>query len=216
MPSNSKMLRESSFIEPLVKNPFVHKLNLNICDRIKLGIGGIILMPFRVISISVIGIIGICIGFVMTIGVTDEDLSEKPFKGWRNRLRKTLCFLGRAVAFCFGFHRIKKIGKQATKSEATIFVAAPHSSFFDTFAFFALGLPTGVSKKENANLPIIGRLVKAAQIILVSRENKTNKQATIDEIKKRSMPDSDWPQVIIFPEGTTTNRSCLITFKPGK
>jgi hypothetical protein len=219
MANNSKMmmmLRENSFIEPLVKNPFVHKLNLSICDRLRLGIGGAILLPFRVLSIGLIGLVAICISFVITIGMSDHELVEKPFTGWRNSLRKSLRFLGRAVAFCFGFHRIKKIGVRATNSQATIFVAAPHSSFFDTFAFFVLGLPTGVSKSDNANLPIIGRLVKAAQMILVTRENKQNKQSTIDEIKRRSAPDSDWPQVLIFPEGTTTNRSCLITFKPGR
>ena len=29
------------------------------------------------------------------------------------------------------------------------------------------------------------------------------------------MKGSGWPQTLVFPEGTTTNRTCLITFKPG-
>ena len=33
MVNNSKILRENSFVEPLVKNPFVHKLNLSCRDR---------------------------------------------------------------------------------------------------------------------------------------------------------------------------------------
>ena len=32
---------------------------------------------------------------------------------------------------------------------------------------------------------------------------------------ERSSPSEDWQQVLIFPEGTCTNRSCLITFRPG-
>ena len=50
----------------------------------------------------------------------------------------------------------------------------------------------------------------------MTREDSKNKLAVINEIKNRTNPDSIWPdQVCVFPEGTTTNRSCLITFKPG-
>ncbi len=85
----------------------------------------------------------------------------------------------------------------------------------DAFVFFVLGLPSAVSRVENARIPFIGALVRAAQPILVQREDHKNKLQVINEIKKRSAPNADWPQLVIFPEGTTTNRSCLITFKPG-
>lgn len=85
----------------------------------------------------------------------------------------------------------------------------------DTFVFFVLGLPSGVSRVENARIPFMGPLLKATQPILVSREDSKNKFQVIEEIKRRAAPDSDWPQLLVFPEGTTTNRSCLITFKPG-
>jgi lysophosphatidylcholine acyltransferase/lyso-PAF acetyltransferase len=157
----------------------------------------------------------LAVGILMTIGLSVEELDTKPLSGWRRSLRSSLRFIGRAIIFCFGFHRIKKIGKRASKDEASIFVAAPHSSFFDTIIFFVLGLPSGVSKAENASLPIIGRLVRAMQPILVARTDKSNKMKTINEIKRRAAKDSEWPPVLLFPEGTTTNHSCLITFKPG-
>ena len=100
-------------------------------------------------------------------------------------------------------------------NKAPIFVAAPHSSFFDSLVFFVLGLPSGVSRIENAKLFMVGRIVKACQPILVNRVDSKNKHFTIEEIKKRTIPGSEWPQLLVFPEGTTTNRSCLITFKPG-
>ena len=56
---------------------------------------------------------------------------------------------------------------------------------------------------------------KKAQPIFTDRTDSKNKSNTIAEIVKRSSPDSDWPQVLIFPEGTTTNGSSLISFKPG-
>jgi lysophosphatidylcholine acyltransferase/lyso-PAF acetyltransferase len=36
------------------------------------------------------------------------------------------------------------------------------------------------------------------------------------EMKKRAKTMGEWPPIIIFPEGTCTNRSCLIGFKQGK
>lgn len=151
----------------------------------------------------------------MTLGLSKQELEEVPLKGWRKGVCRVLRFLGRALVFCMGFHKIKKNGKRATKEECTIFVAAPHTSFFDIIVFFILGLPIGVSRAENGKLPIVGRVIRGLQPILVTRENSKNKRHTIEEIKKRSDPNSNWKQVLIFPEGTTTNGSCLISFKPG-
>ena len=53
------------------------------------------------------------------------------------------------------------------------------------------------------------------QPVYVKREDPDSRQNTIREIKKRAATGGMWPQIIIFPEGTCTNRSCLISFKPG-
>ena len=151
----------------------------------------------------------------MTLGISKHNLEQHPLKGWRKNARGILRFLGRSLAFCCGFHRIKKFGNKSTHNECTIFVAAPHTSYFDAFLFFILGLPTAISRDKNGRLPIVGRLVHSVQPILVKREDVNNKQITIQAILERSDPKSNWPQVLIFPEGTTTNGSCLINFKPG-
>jgi lysophosphatidylcholine acyltransferase/lyso-PAF acetyltransferase len=72
-----------------------------------------------------------------------------------------------------------------------------------------------VSRIENSRIPFIGLILRAIQPIYVSREDSENRILVVKEIKKRALLNSDWPQLLIFPEGTTTNRSCLITFKPG-
>jgi lysophosphatidylcholine acyltransferase/lyso-PAF acetyltransferase len=81
--------------------------------------------------------------------------------------------------------------------KAPIFVAAPHSSFFDAFVFFILGLPSSVSRSENAKLPFLGKVVAATQPILVTREDSKNKLFTIEEIKRRTNPENDWPQLLV-------------------
>ncbi|PNI63949.1 LPCAT2 isoform 7, partial [Pan troglodytes] len=92
---------------------------------------------------------------------------------------------------------------------------APHSTFFDGIACIVAGLPSMVSRNENAQVPLIGRLLRAVQPVLVSRVDPDSRKNTINEIIKRTTSGGEWPQILVFPEGTCTNRSCLITFKPG-
>jgi len=54
-----------------------------------------------------------------------------------------------------------------------------------------------------------------AQPIYVCREDHNSRQATIQDILNRVSSKDDWPQIMIFPEGTCTNRTSLIQFKPG-
>lgn len=59
------------------------------------------------------------------------------------------------------------------------------------------------------------KLINYTQPVYVWRDDPNSRQNTIKEIIERATSKEDWPQVLIFPEGTCTNRSCLITFKPG-
>ncbi|VDN14518.1 unnamed protein product [Dibothriocephalus latus] len=123
-------------------------------------------------------------------------------------------FFGRLVFFFAGFQWITTKGTRASPDEAPIIVLAPHSSFFDSLLVVALGLPSVVGKTETANSPI-GCLIKMTQPILVNRDDPSSRQNTLREINRRSQSNGEWPQILIFPEGTCTNRSCLINYKQG-
>ncbi|XP_037061980.1 lysophosphatidylcholine acyltransferase 2 isoform X3 [Peromyscus leucopus] len=116
--------------------------------------------------------------------------------------------------FSMGFMVTVK-GKMASPVEAPIFVVAPHSTFFDGIACVVAGLPSLVSRNENAQTLLVGRLLRALQPVLVSRVDPDSRKNTINEIRRRATSGGEWPQILVFPEGTCTNRSCLITFKPG-
>ena len=60
----------------------------------------------------------------------------------------------------------------------------------------------------------ISALLKYTQPVLVKREDPNSRQNTVKEIQNRAQT-GEWPQILIFPEGTCTNRSCLISFKLG-
>ena len=74
-------------------------------------------------------------------------------------MRKPLRGIGRAMLFCMGFHWIKVKGKLSTSAEAPILAVAPHSSFVDALALSAICIPSGVSRKENDSIPLIGGLL---------------------------------------------------------
>ncbi|MFT7807010.1 lysophosphatidylcholine acyltransferase 2 [Arapaima gigas] len=122
--------------------------------------------------------------------------------------------LGRLVFFFMGF-RVTVRGQHASSLEAPILAVAPHSSYFDAIVCIMAGLPSTVSRTENMAVPIFGRFLRCFQPVLVSRLDPNSRKNTILEIERRATSRGRWPQVLIFPEGTCTNRSCLITFKQG-
>lgn len=105
---------------------------------------------------------------------------------------------------------------QAESDSAPILVCGPHTTWWDAKAIvLAAHCPGGVSRTESAQVPILGRLIDFLQPVYVTREDPNSRQNTIREIKRRAQSGGLWPQIVIFPEGTTTNGKALITFKPG-
>ncbi|XP_045495804.1 lysophosphatidylcholine acyltransferase isoform X1 [Colias croceus] len=201
-----------------ILNPFVHKLELdNTYDKIRTAIFTVILLPFRVIVICYLIVTAWFLACIGLYGLSEEDLRSKPMTGWRSKLRFYILSLMRLVVVAAGFHRVKVVGQEhkAKGREAPVIVIAPHSSFFDAIAIVCLGAPSVVAKADTARLPFIGQLINYTQPVYVWRDDPNSRQNTIKEIIERATSKEDWPQVLIFPEGTCTNRSCLITFKPG-
>ena len=55
-----------------------------------------------------------------------------------------------------GFHWVKVKGKLASPAESPLLAVAPHSTFVDALAMSVLCTPTGVSRKENEAIPLVG------------------------------------------------------------
>ncbi|XP_064610351.1 lysophosphatidylcholine acyltransferase 1-like [Liolophura sinensis] len=145
----------------------------------------------------------------------DKDEEKVPLAGWRNMLRPIVVFFCRGVFFWGGLHWLSVKGKRATSQEAPIVALSPHSSYFDSVVVTYLDLTSVVAKSESEYVPIFGTLIRYTQPVFVSREDPDSRVNTIKEIKRRAQSNGKWPQIVIFPEGTCTNRSCLISFKPG-
>nr|XP_009676700.1 PREDICTED: lysophosphatidylcholine acyltransferase 2 [Struthio camelus australis] len=174
---------------------------------------GIILLPLRATCIAFILLLAWVFASIATF--RHPGKGSVPLKGWRRRMIQTvLSCLTRTMFFIMGF-RVKVKGKIASPLEAPIFVAAPHSSFFDAIISALTGMPSMVSRAENLSAPLFGTILSSLQPVSVSRQDPDSRKNTVTEITNRAVSGGQWPQILIFPEGTCTNRSCLITFKQG-
>ncbi|XP_038158873.1 lysophosphatidylcholine acyltransferase 2 [Cyprinodon tularosa] len=206
--------RQQSLLLPPVINPFVQDTKLTQTAVIKCFLLGIFLVPIRVILMSLVLMVTWPVAFMITFNQPLKGAVE-PMSGWRRFMcKRVMAALGRAYYFSMGFRVVVK-GKQASNIEAPILAVAPHSTFYDGIACVVSGLPSTVSRVENLAMPIFGRFVRCLQPVLVSRKDPDSRKNTILAIESRAKSEGRWPQVLIFPEGTCTNRSCLITFKQG-
>lgn len=154
------------------------------------------------------------LAFIGLRGMDDDQLNAKPFTGWRLAFRHVICLILRFMFFFNGFLPTVK-GKQATPDEAPIICVAPHSTFFDSLVVCMMGAPCVVAKAETSSIPFWGSLIRYSQPVMVYRNDPNSRQTTMKQIAERSASGSQWQQVYIFPEGTCTNRSSLITFRLG-
>ncbi|XP_052822311.1 lysophosphatidylcholine acyltransferase 1 isoform X1 [Octopus bimaculoides] len=201
-------------VEPM-KNPFVHRLNLGPVDVIKIGVMSFTIAPIRILIAGILLLLAWSLASLSLLFQTEIE-RQKPLIGWRKIVNYVLLKISRIIFFVMGFHWVKVKGHCAQAKEAPIVCIAPHSSLFDALVFFMIPeLPAVVSAVDHIKVPFIGKLIQFTQPVFVSREDPNSRLNTIKEINKRAHSKGAWPQIVIFPEGTCTNRSCLIGFKPG-
>ncbi|KAM3857338.1 lysophospholipid acyltransferase LPCAT4 [Diretmus argenteus] len=200
---------------PHFPHPFYHELKLTRAQRLTGIILGSILSPIRLTLAAICFLVMWPLARLRLAGLSQEERSL-PVAGWRQwLLHPIIRLLSRAVFFCLGFPWVKVKGRQADLKEAPVLAVAPHSGFLDMLVLCVTQLPTVVSRSENASLPVIGALLEFNQAVLVSRKDPQSRKKAVSQITERLTSNGYWPQMLMFPEGTTTNGSVLIKFKPG-
>ncbi|XP_060555457.1 lysophosphatidylcholine acyltransferase 2-like isoform X1 [Ruditapes philippinarum] len=206
--------RQQSLIVPEIQNPFVHKVHLGYLDMIQVAFMSVTIAPLRLLLVGISLLLAWPLA-ALAVSFRSKEEQNQPLSGWRKIIGTPCLYLGRFMTFCIGFQNMKIKGKRVTSSDAPVICGAPHSSFFDVLtAFYCLELPSFVSRAENNEMFLISALLKFTQPVLVKREDPNSRQNTVKEIQNRAQAGG-WPQILIFPEGTCTNRSCLISFKLG-
>ena len=202
-------------------DPFKHRLTMTKFEWFRTYILALLLIPIRVVLILITLLIADLVATLALCNLSEEMKNKKPIAPhWRKLAQQIAAFLGRTSVRCCGFSVTVK-GKMASAYEAPVLVAAPHSGFFDAFVLFWSKTPYLVSREENRKLPVLGKCIELSQSINVKREDPNSRQNTVEEIIRRTNlhnhpnPSERWPQLLIFPEGSTSNRKALMSFKPG-
>jgi len=193
-------------------DPFRVRLSFTALEKVQMVVLGVSLVPLRFL----LAIVFLTLAWAVScLGLLGLD-NSRPVSGYRKHLQRLTCALGRLCCMCMGF-TVSKTGRQVSQAEAPVLVVAPHSTFFDAMAVFWTGLPFIVNREENRRIPLVGKCIQFAQAIFVSREVKESREECKAEIRRRCSPlcEEQWEQFLIFPEGTTSNRRALMSFKPG-
>ncbi|XP_061886145.1 lysophosphatidylcholine acyltransferase 1 isoform X3 [Entelurus aequoreus] len=194
------------------RNPFVHNLELSLTDKMTMGLMSVTVFPVRLLLVSFLMLLGWPFAFVASLG--RSEFVVEPQSWWRRLVDVALRVIMRAMWFCAGFHWVKVKGERAAPSQAAILTVAPHSTFFDAIPVTST-MCSIVAKLETQSIPVWGTLIQYIRPVLVLRSNLDSRRQTVEEIKRRARSGGEWPQIMIFPEGTCTNRSSLILFKAG-
>ncbi|RMX50199.1 hypothetical protein pdam_00004832 [Pocillopora damicornis] len=208
---------ELNIEKPIVQNPFIHRLVITSWKKkIEIFLCLIFLFPIRLLLGILLFLFAGIWCFFTTVGWNPQDL-KTPLTPWRRWMKDFLPVIVRSILFALGFHRVKIKGKLALPSEAPVTVIAPHSSFLDILLLSEYGkAPSGISKMENLDSPFLGGFFRCLECIGVSRDITKSRQTAVKDLQYRTITTrGQWPHICIFPEGTCTNRKCLISFKPG-
>ncbi|CAN9503762.1 unnamed protein product [Ophioblennius macclurei] len=194
------------------RNPFVHQLTFTLTEKIKIGLMSVTVLPVRLLLGCSLMLLAWPFAFAASLGRSDFAL--EPQSWWRRFVDVCLRVIMRAMWFCGGFHWIKVKGERAPPSQVPILTLAPHSSYFDAIPVTNT-MCSIVTKLENRSIPLWGTLISFIRPVYVFRSDANSRRKTVEEITRRAQSGGEWPQIMIFPEGTCTNRSGLILFKAG-
>ncbi|KAK5621352.1 Lysophosphatidylcholine acyltransferase 1 [Crenichthys baileyi] len=197
---------------PPFRNPFVHALKFTPLEKAKIALMTVTLFPIRLLIAAFMMLLAWPFAFIASVGRSGTTVEPQCL--WRRLVDIILRVIMRIMWFAGGFHWITVKGQRALPAEAPILTLAPHSSYFDAIPV-TMTMSSIVMKAESKDIPVWGTLIKYIRPVFVSRSDQNSRKKTVEEIKRRAHNGGDWPHIMIFPEGTCTNRSCLITFKPG-
>lgn len=216
LPSNRQCVMEGDGKKmdqaPPVRNPFVHVLKFTPLEKAKIALMTVTLFPIRLLIAAFMMLLAWPFAFIASVGRSETTVEPQCL--WRRLVDIILRIIMRVMWFAGGFHWMTVKGRRALPTEAPILTLAPHSSYFDAIPV-TMTMSSIVMKAESKDIPLWGTLIKYIRPVFVSRSDQDSRKKTVEEIKRRARSGGEWPQIMIFPEGTCTNRSCLITFKPG-
>lgn len=158
----------------------------------------------------------------------DRPLPEK----YRAQSSFVYTKVARILFFVAGFywiekkrHHIKDLMPEYPLNQTSQYKRAPiivsnHTNTWDVLYFMSTpNLPSFLAKSDVRKMPFIGTVAAAIQTIFVDRNDSNNKNSTVSQIQKRCEEFKKekivYPQMVIYPEGSTSDSQEMMTFKFG-
>ncbi|KAF4657871.1 Lysophosphatidylcholine acyltransferase 2 [Perkinsus olseni] len=168
---------------------------------------GVVLVPIRLFLFATSMLIA---GLVFYIGhFTHSDVLA--FGAMR--------FWGKFAVFCLGVIPELSADPAAPKPEELTnkshVIVADHISFVEVLYLLSVYLPAFVGKFPLKKAPLIGDCMRYLDCIFVNRLVGKKSTPTTELLKAHVVSPEDLRPLLLFPEGTTSNGTGLITFHTG-
>lgn len=197
-------------------NPYRFDFDIPILRYVQCFICFFTILPIRLVLLFVhLTVIYICC-YITTLGLPRISQTND-MVGWRGFMQWFITkVLWTTMTWSCGVIFTSK-GVQATKEEAPIVLCTPHSSIFDNLLCSVTQRPFFTVARDEKG--VIGTLLRVICAIFTDRQNPESTEFAYNEIQRR-VNDPKWPQMLLWPEGTTHNRlACprhkLGSYKPG-
>ncbi|KAK0051449.1 lysophosphatidylcholine acyltransferase 2 [Biomphalaria pfeifferi] len=196
--SRNNIPRQKSLSTPEVLNPFVHKLNLSLRDKIQIAIMSVTIAPIRLFLVLLLLLLAWPFA-ALAVAFRSEEDKLKPITGWRLLLRPIVLVLCRGVFFAGGLYWVKTKGKQASSKEAPLLLLAPHSSFLDALPTVFLGLTSVVAKASTQDMILFGSRFMNWPLVYIGRAIIFAAGFIVWPIKGNRAPPSQAPVLVAAP-----------------
>ncbi|KAF4709390.1 Lysophosphatidylcholine acyltransferase 2, partial [Perkinsus olseni] len=128
-------------------------------------------------------------------------------------------FWGKFAVFCLGVIPELSADPAAPKPEELTnrshVIVADHISFVEVLYLLSVYLPAFVGKFPLKKAPLIGDCMRYLDCIFVNRLVGKKSTPTTELLKAHVVSPEDLRPLLLFPEGTTSNGTALITFHTG-
>ncbi|GAB9471833.1 Lysophosphatidylcholine acyltransferase [Globisporangium polare] len=202
------------------KNPFRYESPIDLYEKVKIVLMCLLGVPLlRVSFVAVILFICVVVSNIALLGFTRLDKTtglKRVIPAWRQWLAAPVPYLVRVGLFVLGYYwiPIKTPAGFDRKKGMQRIVVCNHISFIDGLFLLSYLAPSIAMKADVADIPLIGKVVQTTQPILIDRTTPEGRKHALHEIAEH-IAAPDFPPLLIFPEGTTSNQDYLTKFKVG-